>query len=243
MGKLLDKLKFWDDSVNLTAYTSLSTIIENTPLLLNKQKTPWFFKTLSKERQVDPVSNIGRPPATVMGCPGIRDFLNTGIHLRMWSDLIVKIWPDGRFTYMFPESAAPYNIVLSHDDSQFGELYPKDRISIKLVSPWDIVTESPTKFLMTESHYSTSFFRENNLWVPPGVMDFNRQKSTNIHVVCPIKSEPYELFFKLGQPLVTYFPLTEKNIKIEHKLVEPKYTQQFDNLTLSFKNRYYTVVK
>lgn len=235
---ILNKLKFWDNTVNLTAYTSSAEIAENTPPLLNKQKAPWFFKNISTEGYLDPASSIVRPHSSVLGCPGIRDYLNTGIHIRMWSDLIVKIWPDGKFTYLFPEMAK-FNTVQSHSHNQFGDLYPEDRVSIKLINPWAFKTDKSVKFLMADSHYSTSFFRNNNLWVPPGIVDFSKQISTNIHVVCPVKSEPYEIHFKYGQHLVTFFPLTEKNINLNVKIETEYNINQMVTLPSTFKNKYY----
>ena len=235
---LLNKLKFWDNSVNLTAYTDSKEIAENSPPLLNKQKNPWFLKTIPTGGQPNPVSQIVRPPASVLGCPGIRQHLSNGIHIKMWSDLIVKIWPDGKYTYMFPESAM-HNNVMSHDRSQFGELYPKDRISIKLDNPWRFVTDKSVKFIMTDSHYATPFFRENDLWVPPGISDFSKQTSTNIHIVCPIRSEPYELYFKYGQPLVTFYPMFERKINIDIKVISTGDMMQLTTLPSTFRNKYY----
>lgn len=238
MSSLIDKLKFWDSSINLTAYISSKEVSINNPPIVGKQKTPWFYKTVSRQKHIDPVSRIGRPNTSILGCPGVRDFLGHGIHMRMWCDAIVKIWPDGHFTYLFPESAK-YNVVQSHAKNQFGELYPDGRISIKLINPWAFVSDKPANFLMTDSHYSTSFFRDNNLWVPPGVVDFSKQVSTNIHIVCPIKEEPYELFFKAGQPLVTFFPLSEKNINLKIKLMDSKSMDDLSLLPSVFQNKYY----
>lgn len=238
MSSLIDKLKFWDRNINLTAHISSKEVSVNNPPLLGKQSRPWFYSTIVRGKFVDPISQIERPPTTIHGCPGVKDFLSTGIHMRMWSDLIVKIWPDGKFTYLFPESAR-YKSLGSHSKTQFGDLYPDGRISIKLENPWEFTCDKSVKFLMTDSHYSTSFFRNNDLWVPPGIIDFSKQTSTNIHVVCPIKKEPYELFFKAGQHLVTYFPLSERAINLDIKVSSE---EEMRNLILHasvFQNKYY----
>lgn len=235
---ILNKLKFWDNTVNLTAYTGSYEMTVNNPPIVGRQKTPKFFSTVSREPVLQPNVLIKRPATTIISCPGIRDYLNTGFHITMWSDLIVKIWPEGKFTYLFPETAK-YNSVGHHGKNQFGELYPDGRVSIKLLNPWMISSDRSAKFLMADSHYSTSFFRDNDLWVPPGIVDFTKQMSTNIHVVCPIKSEPYELFFKMGMPLVTFFPLTEKKIKLTTKVMSDEDIENLSTLPPSFSMRYF----
>jgi hypothetical protein len=92
---------------------------------------------------------------------------------------------------------------------------------------------------MMESHYSTSMFRDENIWVPPGVIDFSKQVSTNIHLMLELRDEPYEISFKMGDPLVTLFPLTESKIdfSVEHATEEE--LGKLRDMPYTFKSRYY----
>ena len=69
-----------------------------------------------------------------------------------------------------------------------------------------------------ESHYSTSVFRDEGIVIPPGIIDYTYQHSTNIHLSFPIRPEPYVIHLKHGTPLISMFPLTEKKINFSVEL-------------------------
>lgn len=175
---------------------------------------------------------------TVHSCPGIRDFIEMPIHIKMWCDATIKIWPEGMMTFKATHDS-DFNCGV-HGSEQYGNDIYKNRIAVKMVSPWHITSKSNVQFLMMESHYSTNFFRENGLFSSPGILNFNHQASSNVHINFPIKSEPYEIQLKYGQPLVSMFPMTEGKINLEF---EKTSFDNFRNLAEGFPSvwtgRYY----
>ena len=230
---------FWNEKINLTAYTVSDHFTQGCPPLFKKSQTPSFLKKLKNiSLPPDPVSGISIPVGDVRTCPGIRDYLTEGITITMWEDTIIKIHPSGNFTYAVPPGRNSLGVG-GHSPLQWGELYPSDRVSVKLLSPWLLKADRPAKFLLTESHYSTNIFRENNIWVPPGVVDFHKQRSTNIHLIFPRYDEEYEVFIKYGTPLVTLFPMTDKEINFNVKTVPQTEYNNLNILPSTFRARYF----
>lgn len=128
-----------------------------------------------------------------------------------------------------------WNVTIAeHGKSQFGDAY-NNRISLKLLSPWYFVCNEPIKFVFTESHYSTSFFRDHNVLIPPGIIDYKYQHSTNVHLSFPIQEEPYVVRLRHGTPLVSMFPITERKINFTTKQVT---VQEFNNINMHMPNMF-----
>ncbi len=91
-----------------------------------------------------------------------------------------------------------------------------------------------------ESHYSTSYFRDQGILFSPGVTNYNKQHSTNVHLNCPVKSEPYMINLKHGMPLVSVFPMTDKEISFDTKLISiPEWNDISNNFPYTFVGRYF----
>ena len=229
---------FWNKKpTKLTAYCNFTSYVNHCPPTYEKYEIPSYLKSFTNALVLDEKSKINIPAPDIRTCPGIKDFLTSGIQLKAWEDFIIKVWPDGNFTYIFPYPSK--QSISAHGPSQYGDLYPKNRINAKLNSPWSFKSDKPLKCLMMESHYSTSMFRDKNIWVPPGVIDFSKQVSTNIHLMLELRDEPYEISFKMGDPLVTLFPLTESKIdfSVEHATEEE--LGKLRDMPYTFKSRYY----
>ena len=204
--------------IKITAYTyDKSFIVNAPPTIRSKEKPGWIKQLKAYITQWD--ANIGmdvRIP-TVNQCPAIKEFLTTPIMLNMWGDLDIKVFPDGRWT----QNTVPgCNISAGeHAKIQFGDGY-NNRIALKLNSPWYFVASEPIKFMFMESHYSTTYFRDNNILFPPGIIEYKNQHSTNIHMSVPVpQNEPTMINLKLGMPLISMFPMTDRRVEIETKLV------------------------
>jgi len=205
-------------SIKLEAYTWNNSFIHNFPPTYQDKKNPWFFKTVHAEKIKDPYSGIATQHPTVTTCPGIKDFVSKGVNLCMWQDVIFKVLPNGMVTFTDVESVKDgvQSFAASvHAPAQFGELYKKDRAAVKLNSPWYFHTDEEIDFVFVESHYSTNFFRERGIIIPPGILNFKKQFSTNVHINVPVKEEEYEFTIKAGTPLVTLFPMSESKIDLD----------------------------
>lgn len=208
---------FFKKSINLTAYTyEESYLLTAKPTFKSAEKPNWLKKLGGAVSIWDEKIGLYNKIATANTCPGIKDFLSLPIQINMWADVDIRINPDGSWT----SNARPdWDIYITeHPKFQFGEAY-NDRIALKLDTPWMMYSDSDTKFLFVESHYSTSYFRDLGVLLPPGVTNFKYQHSTNIHLNCPIKPEPYVISLKHGMPLVSLFPMTDKHINFDVKKV------------------------
>lgn len=205
-------------SILLKAYTWNNSFIHNFPPVYQEKNNPWFFKTVKPVNIKDPFSGITLPHATVKTCPGIRDFSSKGINLCMWEDVILKVQPSGMVTFTDIESlkdGTQSQAAVVHAPAQFGDLYKSNRAAVKLNSPWYFHTDEDVDFVFVESHYSTNFFRDNDIYIPPGILNFKKQYSTNVHINVPIRAEEYEIMIKAGTPLVTLFPMSERNVNLD----------------------------
>ena len=137
-------------------------------------------------------------------------------------NLTVRILPDGGVIELHgvnPRSMENPEPFGQHDPRQYEGLYQRNKTAFKLTAPWMFQCNEKIDFLITESHYSTHFWREHNLLLSPAIIDYKYQHSTNVHVIADIKKEPYDITIPYGTPLVTYYPLTDREIDFECKLV------------------------
>lgn len=209
---------FWKNKeVNLTAYTYNESYIKSCPPVYKPiEKPSWLQKLKTFTVDWDERSQMAVKNATAAVCPAIRSFLSDPITLTMWADVDIKIFPDGKWTYY---TRPEWNVTLGeHHKTQFGEAY-NNRVSIKLTSPWYFKSNDPAKFMFMESHYSTSFFRDQGIILPPGVIEYKYQHATNVHMLFPIKPEEYVIRIKHGTPLISMFPMFERKLNFKTELI------------------------
>jgi hypothetical protein len=235
---------FWNKKTptKLTAYTWDASIFANyPPTYKTAKKNPipnWLrsFKSLGKKP--DPVSGILTPTTDVRTCPGIREFINQGIQFYNWQDTIIQIRPDGTFTYSIPQASKHPNVSF-HPKEQYQGAYSGERMNVKLASPWYFACNKPINFVWVESHYSSSILRDNNILLPPGIVNYHKQHSTNVNLMFEIRDETYDVDFKMGEPLATLFPMTEEDIEFSCELVSREEWENIITLPYAFKSRYH----
>jgi hypothetical protein len=216
---------FKKDKVNLTFYTKENNSFINEKPTFKPDHPEWMKYLKNTFQHFDTNSNSTYEVPTVKNCPGIHYFMNEGIKFKMWTDLKIRVHPSG-FVEDLPTSISHQDQpFVQHTPQQYEHLYPSFKTAFKLNNPWIARCNKNIKFLFTESHYSTNFFRENNIYIAPGLIDFKYQSSLNIHMIVDKKEKPYELFIPYGTPLITLFPMTNKKIDLDYKLIskEEKY--------------------
>lgn len=230
----------------ITAYTYDKTVYDYNKPTIGTEKLPEIFTSVPKYNKIterslmqsnginvnnnDPRlhqmnNNSGMPIAnldveiklpTIATCPGIREFYSVPIQMKMWGESDVTVLPNGEWGCAINPM---YGMKMTHHgQEQYGNMY-SNRVFIKIDSPWYFSTDDSVNVLFTESHYSSNFFRDNDLIVPPGILNFKYQPATNVHIGYKIKPDPYTISWKLNQPLVSMFALTERPVVIEHKLI------------------------
>lgn len=228
---------------SLTFYTSDNGFFINDKPSFKMDHPDWLRMIKKSFKIFNPHNSHYDEIPTIKNCPGINYFMSEGIKFKLWADLKIRVNPSGEvddLTYGI-EMFRPFS---QHDPLQFEHLYPQNKTAFKLHNPWIAKCNQDTKFLFVESHYSTNFFRENNMQIVPGIIDFKYQHSVNVHILIDKKEEPYDLFLPYGTPLFTLYPLSEKKINIDYELVTE---EQLKNISNHFPRcpmrKYYQLIK
>jgi len=232
-------------NIKLTAYTWENDIFLNEKPTFNKTDQAEWLKLLQPTyKQFDANTNSSFDMATAKNCPGINNFMSGGIKFRMWSHLKVRVHPNGAVEELPGTVRGQTQPFAQHPREQYEHIYQRGKTSFKLNNPWLLECNQSVKFMFVESHYSTHFMRENNIYIAPGIIDFKYQKSGNIHLVVDVKKEPYELVIPYGTPLITLFPMTERKIDFDCKLVSK---DEYERINVSFPRcpmrKYYQLIK
>jgi hypothetical protein len=235
---------FNKNKVNLTFYTEDNSSFVNEKPTFKPDHPEWMKYLKNTFKHFDANSNSSYEVATVKNCPGIHYFMNEGIKIKMWQDLKIRVHPSG-FVENLPTAVHSLDRPLvQHDPQQYTNLYPEFKTAFKLNNPWIAKCNKNIKFLFTESHYSTNFFRERNMYIAPGLIDFKYQSSLNVHIILDKKEKPYDLLIPYGTPLMTLFPLSDKKINLDYKLVS---SEELNNLVQIFPRcpmrKYYQLIK
>lgn len=235
---------FKKDEVKLTFYTKENSSFVNEKPTFKPDHSEWMKYTKNTFQQFDVKSNSVYEIPTVKNCPGIHYFMNEGIKFKMWCDLKVRVHPSGQVEDL-PNSVSNFETpFVQHSPQQYEHLYPNSKTAFKLNNPWIAQCNKNIKFLIVESHYSTNFFRENNIYIAPGLIDYKYQSALNLHLIVDRKEKPYELLIPYGTPLFTLYPLTEKKINIDYKLVS---NERYSSLQNYFPKcpirKYYQLIK
>lgn len=225
--------------MKLDCYTFDDTLIDLLPLK-TKADTPKWWNSLKKLYKVfDVKSGIKIPAPTVKLCPGVVDYVRNPIEVKLWTDAIFKVYPDGRVTSTAPLNEQHAMDAAVHSKEQTGpDLYP-GRTVVKLSNPWALKASDRTKFMCTEIHYSEDL-RQHGIMVSPGILNFYDQHALNIFLVFPLKEEPYEITLKYGTPLMGLHPMTDKPIDLKcHKTNHEQFNKILANFPSTFFGRYY----
>jgi hypothetical protein len=221
--------------MKLDFYTFDKTLLELLPVKRKVQNPSWWSKLKKFYYQYDVRSGIKIPAPTVKLCPGVADYIRNSIDIKLWTDVIFKVKPNGQVTVATPLTDDGRMPISMHDDKQTGpELYP-DRTVVKLTNPWAVKASDRTQFLVTENHY-TEDLREHGIMVSPGLTNFYDQHALNIFLVFPIKEEEYEVTLQYGSTLMSLHPLTEKNVDVNCSFMN---NEDFNGLLANFPNKFF----
>lgn len=200
--------------VKLDCYTFDETLLEMLPLKTKATKPAWWSGLKKLYKVFDVMSGIEIPTPTIKLCPGVVDYIRNPIEVKLWTDVIFKVFPSGKVTTVCPLNEKHALSAGVHDEKQTGpDLYP-GRTVVKLSNPWALKASDRSQFMCTEVHYSEDL-RKHNIIVSPGILNFYDQHALNIFLAFPLKDEPYEIELKYGTPIMALHSMTEKPIEIE----------------------------
>jgi hypothetical protein len=235
---------FSNNKINLTFYTQENSTFINEKPTFKSDHPEWSKFLKSTFKNFDPRTNSSFDVATAKNCPGINNVLNEGIKFKMWTDLKLRVHPSGLVENL--PMAITFSIppVVQHFEKQYEHIYQDNKTACKLNNPWIAKCNKDVKFLFMEPHYSTNFFREHNIQIAPGIIDFKYQSALNIHLIMEKRKDPYEILIPYGTPLMTLYPMTDKKIKINYELISDlEYKHIQDAFPKCPLRKYYQLIK
>lgn len=200
-----------------------------------KEMPPKFddYANFSNNKDFD---KFKRSITSVKGCPAFQDIFSTGFIIKSWCDIKIFVSPEGVVeSYIADDSIrnTPPGSGSSHPYIQRAGVL-KGFAHWKLHPPMFFKTKKYRKFLWKGAYWYNPYLIENNIHIVPGIIDYKTQSGANINMLLPIKSEPYELNFSFGDPLVHIIPLDNKPVKIVKKLISEEEYARESNPHLKF---------
>lgn len=214
-------MKLFHKKPTLKAITKDPDLAQMFPIVPAKDALPSWYKDmpLTYERGYCPVhGSPANMAATIKGCYGVNQILRAGFIIPAAQDISIIVNPDGSVGYRGSELLE--NCVSPHSSEQSPPTFGKCAV-VKIIGHWFI--ESDTRFLFTGVPYHNSL--AVNYFVPSAITEFKNQHETNFFLALPIKSEPYEVFIRAGQPLIHLIPLTDDPVKLE-VVYDPDYKER-----------------
>lgn len=231
---------FKRNTIKLDCYTHDKKIIQLQPLQTTRNNPPWWTRLKPMYKVFQSRTGINVPTPTIKACPGVVDYIRRPILIKMWSDIIFRVLPDGRVLLTEPLHTVRQGVAHVHDKEQHGDTIYKNRTVVKLMCPWHIVADKPIDMLCVDPHYVTDDLREHGIEVSPGVLSLYDQHTLNVFLTFPIKEKEYEVTLKYGTPLMSMFPMTEKKIEIEmHHTDRQTWENICDMFPPTFLGRYH----
>lgn len=136
------------------------------------------------------------------------DTLKNCFTIKLWTDIFLRINENSTFSY----NAADGTKIDCHDKPQYGYDFYFNYINIKLISPWFLKTKKPMDFIWTKPIEGGN----NEFITMSGIREFYTSHVSHINLLFPVKNKPYEIFLKVGTPLLTLIPLNQK-VKLKYK--------------------------
>lgn len=229
-------LFFPKKKLHLDCFTNRSDLHTSLPVVKSNKAFPEWWKDLNKtyESSVSPV-----PLNTMKACPGITEYFKNSFYIPFWTDASFKVSPscETGIGYAFADASTSASVHANEERGSY--LDPKKYQHLKLQSPWFFECKEDIKFLLNQNTWC--FDNPENFIIPPGIVDFKYQKGTNYNLFIPYTGTAKNIFIPAGSPIVTYFPMTEKEVIIHNHLLDDfefKKRREANTAIFSFGNRY-----
>jgi hypothetical protein len=196
------------EKIKLDAYTIVGDLIDIIPPTLSKNNLPEWYSRLPKGGEIPNVRH----------CSGFKDLHNEGILIRAWSDMEIEISPDESVQFDVACKDELKDPIERHDiKNQATGAWP-GYTNLKLVSPWWFKCNKPVKWAMLPPVWHT---KDPLDWmVVPGMLEFKYQHATNVNLLFKLKSEPFMVRIKAGQPLVHMVPMFDESWELDVKAMD-----------------------
>jgi hypothetical protein len=224
-------------TVVVDCFTSNTMAYHVSPIARAADHVPRWWRELkaTNPNQLSPVSNMKY-------CRGMVDQFKRGFVLPLWSDLHVDVAAHGdpQFLYQFADRISEAE---PHGAEQWGDFADPNKIQhLKLISPWSIRCNKKVDFLAIEPTWNM-FSSLPGVRVPPGVVNFFWQTTSNINLLLTKNPSPTLYRLPVGTPLLHYVPLTERVVQLKLHLVTDSELKKVKSAPVSFLRSYSNVKK
>jgi len=216
--------------IHLDAFTSRRDVIEYAPVVNGIEKIPTWWKNLPKS-----YIEKGKffPSATMKGCVGLTNYYSKSVAMPLWSDLAIEILDEGGYQWQFSDELSS---AIAHNTAQFSGFNTSGYGHIKINSPWLFETKQDIEWMLSCPIYSLD--SHNEFIFPQGLLNFKRQRATNIQLFLNVK-QPRSFVI----PFNTVFLLTPLNdckvVIHRHLLTAEQYNSKAQNtIPNTFFNKY-----
>jgi hypothetical protein len=229
---------FKNKTVTVDAFTYLTEVHTYAPVDKAKNFLPDWWKNHPKNStEMHETTGIELPRSTIKRCVGIIDLYANGYIIPMWTSVKMKTTSTGNFKIIstgiceqstFQEKAFPRELM-------------NNNIHTKITSPWIFREKTGINFLFVEPtwNYVDNLAHSSGMIVPPGIINFKYQTTTNINIFLPLRDQVIDI--EMGTPMAHIIPMTDKKVQLKTHLVD---RLEFDRLTIKnscmwFANSYH----
>lgn len=204
--------KFLNKQIHLDVFTYRKEVLEFFTLKPTNKLIPNWYKKIPISESYD-----FYPSKTLKGCYGIREILNKGFTIPLWSDLAIDIKSEeGKIQYQFADEESSIDF---HNVEQWQTYAdPKDNIHFKIVSPWKAKEKTGVQFLAMEFIWDKPSY---NYKIVSGVTNFKQSHETHINGFFSL-SQDSSFILPAEKPLIQFIPLSDKKIKYSYHLIDKK---------------------
>jgi hypothetical protein len=218
--------------INLDCYTWRSEVYEYNPIDYSSKFVPTWWKNLPNISDIDIIDTHNN----MKKCIGFTNIFKHGITIPLWTDMLVTINPEIHgYEWVFADGVTLSNV---HGVNQYdGFINTSEYGHLKIHSPWTFTCKEDVDFLM----YQNTWCHENkeDYFIPPGIIDFKYQNSTNINLFFNLRRNK-RFLVEAEQPLVNIVPIDSRKVKIHNHLVSKEEYDKIHNLSsrVTFRNKY-----
>jgi len=181
-----------------------------------KPKNPEWFSKLPVYSDIEMArfayASTGRAGGNLRHCPGRSNLYQKGFMLKMWSDLYLKIGPEGtdEYAYQFADRTSS---VSPHPPYQYKGLVSEySYCQLKINSPWFFYSDEPLEVLGIKPAWEVHGL--NGLEILPGILDFHIMEQSHINMFIKREKTEKEIIIKAGTPIYHFIPLNGVNVKL-----------------------------
>ena len=216
----------------LDCFTYRPDVYAYFPIERASKNMPEWWKNTPPTAAMDNINLVEIP--TIKSCVGLINYYSNAISIPMWSDCkIVTSIERNEINWFFSDLKT--NCV-SHHHSQNGNYFHNSTsvyAHMKINSPWAFKCNEDIKFVFTGNTWAID--NPERIVIPPGVIDFKYQNSTNINMF--VKIDDNSAIFNANTSLVHVFPMTEREIDIRNHHVSEK---EFDDILDMSRTNYFS---